>query len=112
MKKQLFKNDEVFILFTPRKIVSEPHKEVSLNMQIIIDYPDELIAEFILLPSLTRHQIEGDVNNYKKGDFYEITLFNESFSDTLTIEKNTGIVSMYFVSDTNYSLNIKSVYTD
>ena len=58
VKKQLFKNDEVFILFTPRKIVLEPHKEVSLNMQIIIDYPDELIAEFILLPSLTRHQIE------------------------------------------------------
>ena len=76
----------------------EPHREITLNMEIQINYPQQLIPGFILLPSLTKMEIEADVSEYKVGDFYQITiiknLFNKSFSDTIKIEKNTGIVAM------------------
>ena len=87
VKKQLYKNKEVFIFFTPKKVVLEPQKEVTLNMQIQIDYPIQLIPEFMLLPSLTKMEIEADVSNYKAGDFYQIKLFNKSFSNTIRIKK-------------------------
>ena len=69
IKKQLFKNKCVFILYNPKKPVLQPHQEPFVNMGIIIQYPDELITEFILLPPLTKH-VEADVANYKKGEFY------------------------------------------
>ena len=78
---------------------------------MIIEYPNELIAEFILLPSLTKH-VEADVANYKKGEFYCVTLFNKSFTDTISIEKNTGIICMYFLNDNNYKMIIKNSYID
>ena len=87
VKKQLYKNKEVFIFFTPKKVVLEPQKEITLNMQIQIDYPIQLIPEFMLLPSLTKMEIEADVSNYKAGDFYQIKLFNKSFSNTIRIKK-------------------------
>ena len=110
VKKQLYKNKDVFIFFKPKKVVLEPHREITLNMQIQIDYPAQLIPEFILLPSLTKMEIEADVSDYKAGDFYQIKLFNKSFSDTIKIEKNTGIVAMYFLNDKDYIMNIKSTY--
>ena len=45
----------------------------------------QLIPEFMLLPSLTKMEIEADVSNYKAGDFYQIKLFNKSFSNTIRI---------------------------
>lgn len=104
-KKQLFRDNKVFILYCPKKIVLKPHQELSVNMGIIIEYPDELIENFILLPSLTKY-LEADLN-YNKGDLYYVGLFNKSFIETVTIEKNTGIISMYFLNDINYKMNIK-----
>ena len=89
----------------------QPHQEVFVNMGMIIEYPNELIAEFILLPSLTKH-VEADVSNYQKGKFYCVRLFNKSFTDTITIEKNSGIISMYFLSNKNYKIIIKNAYID
>lgn len=111
VKKQMFRDKCVFILYNPKKLVLQPHQEVFVNMGIIIQYPDELIAEFILLPSRTKH-IEADVSNYQKGDFYCVRLFNKSFTDTITIEKNSGIISMYFLNDKNYKIIIKNTYID
>ena len=112
VKKQLYKNKEVFIFFTPKKVVLEPHREITVDMHIQIDYPQVLIPEFILLPSLTKMDIEADISNYRVGDFYQIKLFNKNFCDTVRIEKNTGIVAMYFLNDKNYILNVKSLYVD
>ena len=109
MKKQLYKNEQIFILYTPKRVVLEPHRELELNMPIQIDFPDELIPEFVLIPSLTKLEIEADVSEYKKGDFYKLTLFNKSYSDTIKIEKHTGIVAFYFLNDKDYILSIKSV---
>ena len=109
-KKQLCKNKEVFIFFTPKKVVLEPHREITLIMQIQIDYPPQLIPEFMLLPSLTKMKIEAEISDYRVRDFYQIKLFNKCFSDTIKIENNTGIVAMYFLNDKNYILNIKSSY--
>ena len=63
----------------------EPQKEITLNMQIQIDYPIQLIPEFMLSPSLTKMEIEADISNYKAGDFYQIKLFNKSLSNTIRI---------------------------
>ena len=110
VKKQLYKNEQVFILYTPKRVVLEPYRELELNMQIQIDFPHELIPEFVLIPSLTKLEIEADVSEYKKGDFYKLTLFNKSYSDTIKIEKHTGIVAFHFLNDKDYILSIKSVY--
>ena len=87
----------------------EPHAEAEIDMQIQIHYPQQLIPEFMLLPSLTKMAIiEADISNYRVGDFYKIKLFNKSFSQTVRIEKNTGLIAMYFLNDKGYILNIKS----
>ena len=88
----------------------KPHQEISVNMGIIIEYPDELIENFILLPSLTKY-LEADLH-YNKRDLYYVSLFNKSFIEMVTIEKNTGIISMYFLNDINDKMNIKNLYID
>ena len=83
VKKQLYKNNEIFILYAPKKITLEPHQEMELNMQIQIDYPDELIPEFVLIPSLSKREIEADVSQYSKGEFYRLNFLQNMFYDTL-----------------------------
>ena len=111
VKKQMFRDKCVFIFYNPKKLVLQPHQEVFVNMGIITQYPNELIAEFILLPSLTKH-VEADVSNYQKGEFYCVIIFNKSFTDTITIEKTTGIISMYFLDNKDYKITIKNTYID
>ena len=109
-KKQLYKNKQVFILYTPKKVTLKPHGEVTLNLQIQIDFPDVLIPEFVFIPSLTKQEIEAGVSQYTRGNFYQISLFNKSFTSTVKIGKHTGIVALYFLNDKDYILNIKSAY--
>ena len=102
----------VYLYFTIlKKLVLQPHQDIFVNMGIITQYPDELIAEFILLPSLNKH-IEADVSNYQKGEFYCLRIFNKSFTDTITIEENTGIISMYFLDNKDYKITIKMTCID
>ena len=110
VRDPLFKSNNVFIFFTLKQVLLEPHKEIVVDMQIQIDYPTQLIPEFILLSSLTKLEIESDFSDYKPGEFYQIKLFNKSFSDTIRIKKNTGIVAMYFLNDKDYIFNIKNSY--
>ena len=109
VKKPLCKGENVFIFFTPKQIVLEPHQEILVDMLIQIQFPKQLILEFVILPSLTKMEIKADILNEQT---LQIKLFNKSFSDTLRIKKNTGIVAMYFLNNKDIVFKIKDSYTN
>ena len=63
VKKPLCKGENVFIFFTPKQIVLKPHQEIEIDMLIQIEFSKHLIPEFLLLPSLTRMEIEAEISN-------------------------------------------------
>ena len=63
VKKPLCKGENVFIFFTPKQIVLKPHQEIEIDMLIQIEFSKHLIPEFVLLPSLTRMEIEAEISN-------------------------------------------------
>ena len=87
----------------------EPHQEILVDMLIQIQFPKQLIPEFVILPSLTKMEIKADILNEQT---LQIKLFNKCFSDTLRIKKNTGIVAMYFLNNKDIVFKIKNSYTN
>ena len=87
----------------------EPHQEILVDMLIQIQFPKQLIPEFVILPSLTKMEIKADILNEQT---LQIKLFNKSFSNTLRIKKNTGIVAMYFLNNKDIVFKIKDSYTN
>ena len=109
VKKPLFRNGNILIFFTPVEIVLKPHEEQQINMRVQINFPRQLIPEFVTFPSLTKTEIESDISINEK-QMLEVKLFNKSFTNTVRIEKNSGIVALYFLNDYNVKFKILNSY--
>ena len=109
VKKYLFKSGNILIFFTPVEIVLKPHEERQINMRIQISFPKQLIPEFVTFPSLTKTEIESNILINEK-QALEVKLFNKSFTNTVRVKKNSGIVALYFLNDYNVKFKICNSY--
>ena len=78
-------------------------------MRVQINFPQQLIPEFVTFPTLTKTEIESDISINEK-QMLEVKLFNKSFTNTVRIKKNSGIVALYFLNDYNVKFKILNSY--